>query len=347
MAKSDFFSFVTSLRPIELKALGELSQVVHLEEGATLEAGGQTADALYIINRGAVEVIHGDPQRQEGQAMSYLSRGDMFGETSAMSGIPSRNSFKACESTSLQAFRKRDFPELMRRVPAFFYYISTQLASRLIQVSDMTFMQSNCLELSGNLLNFDLVTIYQTVLNSSQTGQLSIINTKGERAGTFYFEKGEPKFGQYCNLLGEQAFWQLFLHDKMTGTFSFQLCEEPPANLRGGEIVKRHPTDMLITALQYRDEFKAVQENAPDPACIVRRSKLNLIWEGEESFFEDLRWLAENIWQFCYSTPMPVGELYQHLSVNELDYYKVINELLHSNHLSLVTYETPSIAVPA
>jgi len=170
---------------------------------------------------------------------------------------------------------------------------------------------------------------------------------KNERSGTFYFETGEPKFGQYLNLLGEQAFWQLFLHDKMTGTFSFQLCDEPPPNLRGGEIVKRHPTDMLITALQYRDEFKAVQETAPDPACIVRRSKLNLIWEGEESYFEDLRWLAESIWQFCYSTPMPVGELYQHLSVNELDYYKVINELLHSNRLSLVTYETPSIAVPA
>jgi hypothetical protein len=44
---------------------------------------------------------------------------------------------------------------------------------------------------------------------------------------------------------------------------------------------------------------------------------------------------------------MSVGELYHHLSVNELDYFKVVNELLHSNHLSLVTYETPSIAVPA
>ncbi len=347
MAKSDFFTFVTSLRPIELKALGELSQVVHLEEGAMLECGDQAGDALYIINRGAVEVIHGDPQRSEGQAMSYLSRGDMFGETSAMSGIPSRNSFKACESTSLQCFRKRSFPELMRRVPAFFYYISTQLASRLIQVSDMTFMQSNCLELSGNLANFDLVTIYQTVLNSSQTGELSIINTKGEKVGSFYFERGEPKFGQYFNLLGEQAFWQLFLHDKLTGTFSFQLCDEPPVNLRGGEIVKRHPTDMLITALQYRDEFKEVLEGAPDPACVVRRSKLNLIWDGEESIFDDLRWLAEAIWQVCYSTPMTVGELYHHLSVNELDYYKVIGELLLSNHLSLVTYETPSIAVPA
>lgn len=347
MAKSDFFSFVTSLRPTELKALGELSQVVHLEEGAMLESGHQAGDALYIINRGAVEVIHGDPQHQEGQAMSYLSRGDMFGETSAMSGIPSRNSFKACESTSLQCFRKRDFNELMRRVPAFFYYISTQLASRLIQVSDMTFMQSNCLELSGNLSNFDLVTIYQTVLNSSQTGQLSIMNAKGEKVGTFYFERGEPKFGQYFNLLGEQAFWQLFLHDKLTGTFSFQLCDEPPANLRGGQIVQRHPTDMLISALQYRDEFKHILETAPDPACIVRRSKLNLIWDGDASFVDELRWLAENIWQICYSTPMTVGDLYHQLSVNELDYYKVVGELLHSNHLALVTYETPSFAVPA
>lgn len=344
MAKNDFFSYVTSLKPIEMKAIGELSQVMHLEEGTEIQTGNQAADALYIVNRGAVEVIHGEG-RGAGQAMSYLSRGDMFGETSALSGIPTSNVFRACESTSVQCFRTRDFPELMRRVPSFFHYLAAKLASRLVQVSDMTFMQSDCLELSGNLSNFDMVTIYQTILNSSQTGELSIFPEKNEKSGTFYFEKGQPKFGQYFRLLGEQAFWQLFLPEKLEGTFSFTLCDQPPEVVRNGQIIQRHPTDMLITALQYRDEFKLMLETAPDRNSVIHRAKLNLHWEGEEPWIEDQRWLAEMIWQHCYSQAISIQELYEKVPVNELDYYKVVNRLIETLHLSMVHYEAPQPAM--
>ena len=61
MSKGDFFSFVTSLKPIEMKAIGELSQVVHLDEGVTVYNSGDDSDTLYIINRGTVEVIHESP----------------------------------------------------------------------------------------------------------------------------------------------------------------------------------------------------------------------------------------------------------------------------------------------
>ncbi len=344
MAKNDFFSYVTSLKPIEMKAIGELSQVIHLEENAVIETGEKAADALYIVNRGAIEVIHADPRMSGGQAMSYLSRGDMFGETSVLSGTPTRNIFRACESTSVQCFRRRDFPELMRRVPSFFFYLAAKLATRLVQVSDMTFMQSDCLELSGNLANFDLVTIYQTILNSSQTGELSIYQDKNDRVGTFYFDTGQPKYGQYHRLLGEQAFWQLFLPEKLIGTFSFTLCEAPPESLRSGQIIQRHPTDMLITALQYRDEFKSMMETAPDRGSVIHRAKLNLHWDGDEPWIEDLRWLAELVWQHCYSQPIAIGELAGRLPVNELDYYKVVQKLLDTLHLSMVHYESPQMA---
>ncbi len=339
MAKNDFFSFVTTLKPMELKAIGELSQVMHLEEGAVIETGEEAADALYIINRGAIEVIHADPRLSGGQAMSYLSRGDMFAETSVLSGTATKNIFRACESTSVQRFRRHDFPELMRRVPSFFYYLSSKLASRLVQVSDMTFMQSDCLELSGNLANFDMVTIYQTILNSSQTGELSIFREKNEKVGAFFFERGQPKFGQFFRLLGEQAFWQLFLNEKLTGTFSFVLCDEPPEAMRNGQIIQRHPTDMLITALQHRDEYKSILETAPDRSTVVHRAKLNLDWQGDEAWFDDMRWLAELVWQHCYSQPVTLDDLFARLPVNELDFYKVIGRLLLTEHLSVVASE--------
>ncbi len=345
MAKNDFFSFITSLTPMEKKAIGGLSQVIHLEEGATIQPGPGRDDALYIISRGAMEVVHADPRYAAGAAISYLSRGDMFGETSALSGLPSRNAFRACERTSVQVFRKRDFAELTRRVPGFFFHLSQALASRLVQVSDMAFMQSNCLELSGNLANFDLVTIYQTILNASQTGELSVKNDTGERVASFFFQSGQPKFGRYYNLLGEQAFWQLFLHAELTGTFAFALCEEPAADLAASHIIQRHPTDMLITALQYRDEFKELAERAPDLSCVIQRACLNLSWDHPE--FEDVRALAERLWTICYNAQYTVAELYQQLAVNERDYYKTLLRLIDSAQFTILSYETPQLVMTA
>jgi signal-transduction protein with cAMP-binding, CBS, and nucleotidyltransferase domain len=58
----DFFGFCTTLKPLELKALGRLSEVRHLEEGEIVYSPGDPADSLYIINRGLVEVAGPDLQ---------------------------------------------------------------------------------------------------------------------------------------------------------------------------------------------------------------------------------------------------------------------------------------------
>ena len=57
MADRDFFAFCTSLKPVELKAMGELTSVVHLSEGEVVYSANDPADALYIINRGVVELV--------------------------------------------------------------------------------------------------------------------------------------------------------------------------------------------------------------------------------------------------------------------------------------------------
>jgi CRP-like cAMP-binding protein len=334
MSKNDFFTFITSLRPIELKAVGQLSEVLHLEEGITIYQSGDDSDALYIINRGALEVVHEDAGHGMRTPVSYLSRGDVFGETEVLSGIRRMNAIRTCESASVQRFKKKDFPELIRRVPAFFFYLSQQIASQVTKMTDLAFVQSNCLELSGNLANFDLVTIYQTILNSAQTGELAIFDDHKEAVAVFYFKEGRAKYASYYHLDGEEAFWQLFLHEKLSGTFAFSIVEANNEHELGDKIVRRNPTDLLITALQYRDEFKGLLEQVPDPSSRLRRQKLNLTWPEEAD--GNLRAVAENIWQVCYSSPTSIMDLFHQLDVCELKIYKAVLELLRTCHFSLV-----------
>ena len=332
MSKSDFFSFITKLKPIELKAIGELSQVMHLEEGVTVYQCGSVSDALYIINRGALQVMHGEAGDGCNTPVSYLSRGDVFGETEVLSDVPRKNAVRTCESASIQRFKKKDFPELIRRVPAFFYYLSQQIASQVTKMTDLAFVQSNCLELSGNLSNFDLVTIYQTILNSAQTGVLSVVSEDKETSATFSFKDGQARHGTYYHLTGEEAFWQLLLHEKLNGTFSFSIVEHDDKT-NAGPLIRRNPTDLLITALQYRDEFKGLCEEIPDPASVIRRECLNLDWSDPE--YADLRPVAESIWQLCYSSTPTLDELCLELPVCELKFYKTVMQLVRTGHFSL------------
>ena len=93
-----------------------------------------------------------------------------MGEVETLCGLPRKHlAARACEPVSLQCFQRKDFAELIRRVPSFFHFLSGgQLAARLSQARDLALTENPRLELSGNLANFDLITVYQTIANSSQ-----------------------------------------------------------------------------------------------------------------------------------------------------------------------------------
>ena len=277
MLDRDYFGFCTTLKPLELKALGELSRVRHPgRRRDRLFHRRPRRRHLFIISRGVVEVIQ--PSAQKSAPAAYLSRGDILGDVEALSGIPRKHVVRTCEPVSLQCFQRKDFPELIRRVPSFFHYLSAQLAFRLSQASDLAVAQSHCLELSGNLANFDLITIYQTIANSSQTGELRISNPSGELISAFFFEKGQPRCGQFEHLTGEEAFWQLFVSEELAGTFAFS--DERTAGQKDwiqSERITKNAGEMLINALQGRDEFAELKQRFGDGATL-QRHKASLSW---------------------------------------------------------------------
>ena len=338
MLDRDFFRFCTSLKPLELKAIGQLSRVKHLAESETVYAPGDPADALYIINRGVIEVIQADAQ--EGSVGGYLTRGDIFGDVELMAGLCRKQLVRTREPVSVQCFARKDFPELARRVPRFFQYLSQHLAYRLLQASDFALAQSQCLELSGSLANFDLVTIYQTIVHSSQTGELRITSESSELISTFFFERGQPRYAQFQHLTGEDAFWQLFSSEKLSGKFSFTSSDEPSSTCIQSERLNRDASDMLITALQGRDELIELQQRMPEGLARVYRRKADLSWPSSAP--SHLREIARQIWGLTNQAPIPVSVLFHGCSACHLNIYRALEELVSSQHLAFseaVTYQ--------
>jgi hypothetical protein len=238
---------------------------------------------------------------------------------------------RTCEPVSLQCFEHKNFEELIRRVPSFFHYLSGQLAFRLSQARDLTLTQSHCLKLSGSLANFDLITIYQTIANSSQTGELRISNAKSELISAFFFEKGQPRCGQFEHLTGEEAFWQLFVSEELAGTFSFATGELPAKDWIQSERITKSASEMLINALQGRDEFAELKQRFAHSAMTLQRRKSNLSWPPAAP--PELQPVAEQIWQFAANGPVTLSSLFQHCAVCELKIYQIVDELIQSHHI--------------
>lgn len=331
MGSHDFFAFCTLLRPLELKALGELSQVRHLPAGEIIYRAGEASDSLFIINRGMVE-IPPDP----GRAVigTYLSRGDIFGDVETLTELPRKNLVRACEPVSLRVFERESFPKILERVPSFFRYLSGQLAQRLLQATEAAILHSHCLELSGNLANFDLVTIYQTIVNSSQTGELSILDEDREMVAAFFFDGGVPRGGQFQHLIGEEAFWQLFLADDLRGTFTFFSGDARVSqSIQAGGLM-RSSTEMLITALQARDEFQALRAEMPDGFATLQRQNPDL---RLDDIPPGLHAVAQAIWKLPLVRMIPLDDLYKKLSVCEMKIYQAVHELTLTGQIVLAS----------
>ena len=334
----DFFAFCTSLQPMELKALGVLSEARHIEEGVTICRAGEESEALYIVNRGTLEVLPPTPT-PAGQE-TYLSRGDIFGDVDALAAQPCEYHIRTCEPVSLRCFRKEHFPELIKRVPTFFFFLSEQLADRLLRARRITVAPAPCLELSGSLRNFDLVTIYQTIVNSSQTGELSICDEHGDLVSAFFFENGQPRGAKFQHLTGEEAFWQLFLAADLRGTFSFTSGDTTGSTSIAAGKIARSAGDMLISALQARDEFHSLRNSMAAASSTLERRTRNL--ELSESVPAATRAVMHEIWNLPFEGNTPVHDLFSQLAVSELRIYQAVHEMLKTGQITLSPVALPA-----
>ena len=331
MQNCDFFAFCTSLKRQELRAIGELSWVRHMAQGEVLYYPGDPGNALYIVNRGLLEV---GPEKdgQSGHPF-YLSRGDVIGDVEVFSESPRTRLVRAHEETSLQCFPRVNFDLLVRQVPSFFRYLCEYMAGRLLKARQLAVEQHRALELSGHMSTFDLTTIHQTVINSGQTGELSIKDEDSETIGAFYFESGRLCAGQFQHLTGDEAFWQLYLVETLSGTFSFSAGQKPLTNWIQPARITQNGSDPLIVALQYRDEFTALKAEMDPGTAKLRPQSEALHWNGGAP--QELAPLAKQVWDVVSRKPGTINDIYRQCSACELKVYQVVQELLRTEQLAL------------
>jgi hypothetical protein len=207
------------------------------------------------------------------------------------------------------------------------------MAFRVIQVNEEARNLDQNAPLSGRISHFDLTTVHQTIANSGQTGQLSIKDDAAETIGAFYFEAGRPSAAQFQHLTGEEAFWQLFLNEALSGTFSFSVGEKPMVNwIESGQIA-RTTGDMLIAALQFRDELNSLK-NEIKPATGAKLTTTTSTFDWSSSAPPSLRPVASRVWELVARKPLSIGEVYRECSVCELKIYQVVNQLLTQQQVS-------------
>lgn len=328
MPQRDFFSFCTTLKPVELKALGELSSVRHLQKGEKIYEFAQPADSIFSLNRGTIDLTR--PVEGESEETIGLARGDFFGYVDTLAGVARLHTATAREMVSVQCFEKAKFEQLAQRVPTFFLFLCKLMARRAHEtLSDAT--TDDGLQLSGDLASFDLVTVHQTLISSGQTGELNLLSDAGERLATFYFEEGSPRSGQFQHLTGEEAFWQLFLCEQIPGTFSFRSGQQVSADSIQSAQIAMPPNDLLLSAMHYRDELASLKKSMPAAQTTLQRVKEKFAWSEEAD--PQLRPLAERIWLLMGTRHMSIDDLYRHNAVCELRIYLAVAELLRSGDI--------------
>jgi hypothetical protein len=96
------------------------------------------------------------------------------------------------------------------------------------------------------------------------------------------------------------------------------------------ERITKNASEMLINALQGRDEFAELKQRFGDSTATLQRNKSSLTWPPDAP--PDSLVVAEQIWKFAEKGPVTAGQLFRQCAVCELKVYQVVDELIRSRH---------------
>ena len=97
----------------------------------------------------------------------------------------------------------------------------------------------------------------------------------------------------------------------------------------------RQTDDMLIAALQFRDELNALKKEI-NPATAARLVPAHPELHWNSGAPNELRTLADRVWQLVSRKPLSLSQIYRQCSVCELKIYQVVDVFLKQNQAGFV-----------
>ena len=211
-----FFGILRTLEifePLDENSLRDLSaqlQLKEFENNKIVLMKGDPGTSLYIVLEGRVAVIG-----EEGQTLSEMSVGEIFGEMSLLSGEPVTTSIHTRDRTRLATLSSKDFKHVLSKFPVlqvFFYRM-------LVERSQANTLRAGTISsgMTGRLAEINAVELFQLINSSQKTGKIQLVLDDGSAVVTF--NEGELVKAQYKELFGKEAFFALLA--KGGGTFTY------------------------------------------------------------------------------------------------------------------------------
>jgi CRP-like cAMP-binding protein len=218
-----FYSLLRQLEifePLDENSLRDLSGQLKLKDYDTnkiILKKGDPGTSLYIVLEGKVAVI-GD----NGQTLSEMSVGDIFGEMSLLSGEPVTTSIHSRAKTRLASLSSKDFKHILNRYPVlqvFFYRM-------LVERAQSNTMRAGTISsgMTGRLSDINAVELFQLINSSQKTGKVLMTLDDGHAEVTF--NEGELIKTTYKTLSGKDAFFALLAKNEGNFTYTSGLDDQ-------------------------------------------------------------------------------------------------------------------------
>lgn len=114
----------------QLHLIADRTRLVEYKKGEDVYQEGDVADAFYIISSGRVRVFTKTPLGEE-KTLTVLHNGDSFGEISLLIGETHSATVQALNDALILQLEKKDFEEVINRIPSLVLYLSRSLSRRL------------------------------------------------------------------------------------------------------------------------------------------------------------------------------------------------------------------------
>ncbi len=172
---------------------------------------GDPGKNLFIILSGLVDVLDRD-----GNSITRLRNGEVFGEMSLISGEPVGATIMVLEPTTVLYIRGQDFLKVLNRFPSLQMYFARLLSRRLAQ-SNVMISKEFSSGMTGTLEQIPPAELFQIMNYNQKTGTLKLNLPKG--LAELAFRGGGILTAKYDQLSGKPAFFAVLGEKK--GRFHF------------------------------------------------------------------------------------------------------------------------------
>lgn len=140
MVSTEFLSKIPifeNLSPADHDTLAGLWHPRELKVGEILFHVGEKGDAMYVIQKGIVEIRVPIQGQQKQITVSVLQEGDFFGELSIIDGLPRTATAVAVEQAQLLEIRRNDFLDFLMERPAVAISMVSVIGKRLRATNEL------------------------------------------------------------------------------------------------------------------------------------------------------------------------------------------------------------------